>query len=836
MAMRSPTTPAGPPPAQDAHQPHRAPGALIGMVAGAAGLAALNLLVTADVGGPLRALVGFPVAVLLPGALALRATGLDRVTGWTWLLRAVSLSIAGLMAVSLSLALLPGVALSAAGSLVGLDLLVGILAVAAAARGLSWFDEPRAGAEPDGPVAPSTVDPDRTVPTADSSVDSTVDPGPAGRNAAAGDAGRSPRRTGRVATRPREPRRGTVRLAAAALLPGAVAVCLAVAGAARLDAGGSAALTIAALVCAAVAVVPTAAAARRPGGDRIAGAGLYLLGLAVLLATSLRGDGVTGHDIKIEYRVFLDTFNTGSWGPGGANVSYNSCLSITVLPAFLARLLGLAPLDVFAVCFPLLFALVPVAVFQIARRVLPTARALVAGVLFVAFPTFVNDMTMLNRQQVGTLFFAVIVLTLLDERPSRRRSWLLVVLTVGLTVSHYTTTYVAAALLLLAWTLPTAPALLRRRPTVTRTGLGAAGALLVVLAVEWSLLTGTDEVLTTTIREAALAVGSKANVKSEATAYSLVGGSRRLTDQEVLDAYLDGLRTKNAERQTSPAGPHCLPRLLPADVLPDTRAGAVLTGVGVDPGRANSLLRTAAVVLYQGGAAVGAVLFWWLAWRHRRRRAREPDRLVLAALATASLLLLAGTVVAPQLSDDYGPLRLFQQALVVLAAGVVLAVATAFRWLRSVAVDRIVVGIAVGCLLTTSGVLPQLTGGYAPQLNLNNAGSYFRAYYAQTSDLSSSGWIDDNLDHTLVLVADSRDSANLLGLTRVKARTGLAPGVVPVAEPVVVTSADGWSAVATAVAGDRVLRYEFPLDCVAAGRPLLHVEGAHRIYGPVGAG
>ena len=88
------------------------------MVAGAAGLAALNLLVTADVGGPLRALVGFPVAVLLPGALALRATGLDRVTGWTWLSARVRLLIAGLMAVSLAGPAARGRPLGGLGSLV----------------------------------------------------------------------------------------------------------------------------------------------------------------------------------------------------------------------------------------------------------------------------------------------------------------------------------------------------------------------------------------------------------------------------------------------------------------------------------------------------------------------------------------------------------------------------------------------------------------------------------------------------------------------------------------------------------------------------------------------
>ena len=335
-----------------------------------------------------------------------------------------------------------------------------------------------------------------------------------------------------------------------------------------------------------------------------------------------------------------------------------------MLPAFLARLLGLAPLDVFAVCFPLLFALVLVAVFQIARRVLPTAQALVAGVLFVAFLEIsADDMTMLNRQQVGTLFFAVIVTTLLDERPSRRRSWLLVVLTVGLTVvSHYTTTYVAAALLLLAWTLPTAPALLRRRP-LRLPGPGRRGRRAAGRAGRRSgrCSTGTDEVLTTTIREAALVVGSKANVKSEATV-DQPGRRQPAADRPGGRAtYLDGLRT-NAERQTrtSPGRPYRLPNSAGLQACPDTRAGAVLTGVGVDPGRYLLLphrcggplpgrggRRRRAVAACRGGTAGGG---------KEAGPAGPPS-----ALATASLLLLAGTVVAPQLSDDYGPLRRFFQ-------------------------------------------------------------------------------------------------------------------------------------------------------------------------------
>ena len=741
----------------------RAFGTLLGVL----GLIVLNLFVLAGAGGPPRAVLGFPVAVLLPGALALRVIGPDRVTGWTWLVRVVALSTAGLTAIGLVLALLPGAALSAAGSLIGLDLLVGGLAVALAVRHRS---HPGTAAR-------------RTASTAAGTAARTPRPAPtaaAARRAGprAGSSGWPGRGPG-VALRLPAPDRTMAVLAAATLLPGAAGVWLAVAGAVRLDHGGSSATSVAALACAALAVVPAALAVRRPGGERIAGAGLYLLALAVLLVTSLRGNGVTGHDIKIEYRVFLETFTAGSWGPGGDNVSYNSCLSITVLPSVLARLLGLAPLDVFAVCFPLLFAVVPVVVVLIARRLLPPVQALAAGVLFVAFPTFVNDMTMLNRQAIATVFFAVAVLTLLDERPSRRRTGLLAVLAVALTVSHYTTTYVAVGLLLLAWAILAAPRLVRRPPALTRTGLGRVGALLAVLAVGWALISGTAPVVRGTVRDAAAAIGTDATVSSDATSYSLIGGSRKQSDAEALERYLDGLRASTAAEPVVPAGTAVRG---PAD--PGRRAaghhgrhraggpgrparhrqlGATPGGGGALPGRRRDR-RAAAVVAdpvrapSRGVAGPG------------RSGAGRAGRRCPAAAGRHRARPAAVRRVRPAAAVPAGPDRARGRGRGDRGR----AGPPAARRCRGPAA----VAIAIGCLLTTSGLVPQLLGGYSPQLNLNNAGAYYHAYYAQESDLNADSWIDGHLDHGRAVVADSRDSANVRALTGLFPRTGLAPGVV----------------------------------------------------------
>ena len=66
--------------------------------------------------------------------------------------------------------------------------------------------------------------------------------------------------------------------------------------------------------------------------DGMTGATLYLLSLALLLMTSLRGWSVTGHDIQMEYRVFQLTEAQGRWSISAFHNPYNACLSITVLP------------------------------------------------------------------------------------------------------------------------------------------------------------------------------------------------------------------------------------------------------------------------------------------------------------------------------------------------------------------------------------------------------------------------------------------------------------------------------------------------------------------------
>ncbi|MET0492642.1 MAG: hypothetical protein ABW000_05870 [Actinoplanes sp.] len=729
------------------------------------GLVLLNVIVLTGWVPVLRAVIGFPVAVVLPGALALRALRITDRTGWNWLLPAVTLSLAGLLAIGVTLGLMPGAALSPIGCLVALDLLIAVLAVAAV---VSERHRPAA------PAPPVRTDP--------ASVAGTM-----------------------------------------AVLLGAASVIMVVVGAYQLNTGGTWAQTAAGLATAAAALTASVVAGRQ---HRVTAAatGIYLVGLAVLLATSLRGIGVTGHDIKIEYRVLLDTLAGGSWHPGGIFVGYNSCLSITVLPAFLSRLLGLAAIDVYRVCFQLLFATVPVGVFLLARRRLPTGSAVGAAGLFVAFPAFVNDMPMLNRQEIALVFFVVLLGALFDvHSPRWQRAVVFGVAAAGLTVSHYTSTYITAAVLLIGWAMRG----LRSWRTPYRSrrilGLGRAAVSLTLMAVAWAVASGSAGTFAGGLTQAATAVIHRASVSADATRYSLISADGRLlTDDEALTGYVDAIRRADPIPDAPAVDPACVPRLLPSDTLTSTAAGTALSRAGVAPHQLNDVTRGAAVLLFEGGGVVGCAMLWW----RRRREGAE----VLACLAGGSLVLLAVSVVAPQLTDSYGLLRLYQQFLVVLAPLVMLALHPLTK-----RVPAISTAIAVGCLLTTSGLVPQLVGGYVPQLNLNNAGPYFRAYYADEGDLHEATWVRRHLSPGSYLVTDSRDTANLRSMTHLYPQEGLAPGGIPGDAYVGLTTVDENAelAVAVAIVGERVLRYTFPVSCVSAGRKLVHETPQHRVYGPV---
>ena len=210
---------------------------------------------------------------------------------------------------------------------------------------------------------------------------------------------------------------------------------------------------------------------------------LFACALAAEWAFSLRSQEVVGYDISSEIHIAQDTLQTGIWH--AAHNPYAAMLSLTVLPATLARLTGLSPLISFKVLYPVITALLPVSVYLVSERFLSRRYAALAASLIIVQSYFFQLLPELARQEIGLLFFAALVAALLDEPPLRgSRLGLIVLASLGLVVSHYSSTYLAVPLVLTAIVVCV---VLVRRPPIRGLlpALLAAAILLIGGVVVW---------------------------------------------------------------------------------------------------------------------------------------------------------------------------------------------------------------------------------------------------------------------------------------------------------------------------------------------------------------
>src|SRR6266496_6616437 len=181
---------------------------------------------------------------------------------------------------------------------------------------------------------------------------------------------------------------------------------------------------------------------------------IFFIGIASLFTTSLRSWYITGHDIEREFYVFQLTNAHHIWNMAFYQDAYNACLSITILPTILTNLLAIQDMYVYKVIFQILFATSPVIVFFIMRKYTNLVFAFLSAFFFMSFPTFFNDMPMLNRQEIGFIFFGLVLyMMLLPELSLSMRKILFILFALSVVVSHYSTNFVLLVLVTFVYVL-----------------------------------------------------------------------------------------------------------------------------------------------------------------------------------------------------------------------------------------------------------------------------------------------------------------------------------------------------------------------------------------------
>ena len=465
---------------------------------------------------------------------------------------------------------------------------------------------------------------------------------------------------------------------------------------------------------------------------------IFSIGLSVLLMTSLRGWDIVGHDIQREFRVYTLTHLHAYWDIALDRDPYNACLSITILPEVIGRILHVSGLIVFKFILQIIFAACAATIYLLLRQYTSKLGSCVGVVLFICYPTFINDSAMLTRQGVAYFFFALALLAMMRRPLLWQHKVLFLLMALGAILSHYSTAYMFVALFGVAVFGKYMVRFYRRffsknyryeRPTLLSPWY--AGLLFFMTFVWYTQITETSTGLFVTVQK------SLANItnifsddnKSADTSTALFFANNKTT-ANLYQSYLSHANV-SAER----AGSDYLPTLL-SDTLPLTSLGKKAQSIGIDPSFIGFARQNFARILQVLAlAGVGFAVYKYF----KRRPGKLPADMVF--LCVSALVILALLTLLPVVSVNYGILRAFQQSLIFLIIPIVLFLAVLGRRLRPKIKIGLVMTSMVFLFYLFTGVFAQLLGGSSPSFSMNNQGLYYGLYYSPAVDRKAFEWL-----------------------------------------------------------------------------------------------
>lgn len=168
---------------------------------------------------------------------------------------------------------------------------------------------------------------------------------------------------------------------------------------------------------------------------------VLMIALALFFHFSLLSPYLLGWDINYEYYLSKLVETNSLWNPT-IPITYNSALSITLLPVIYAQLMNVDIAWILKIVYPLIYSLVPLGLYETYRKQTSAVIAFLSVFFFMSFTTFFNEMLWLARQQLAVLFIVASILLILNKKiKPLDRNLLLLIFSASLVVSHYGTTY-----------------------------------------------------------------------------------------------------------------------------------------------------------------------------------------------------------------------------------------------------------------------------------------------------------------------------------------------------------------------------------------------------------
>lgn len=175
--------------------------------------------------------------------------------------------------------------------------------------------------------------------------------------------------------------------------------------------------------------------------DNLIPLALFTIAISLLFHTSLISMYPWGTDVYVEYFLSNLVIQRSFWDAANA-FTINGMLSIVILAPIINVICNINLSWLFKIIYPLLFALVPVGLYNIYREQIDNRIAFLSCIFFVTVLSFYTTMLQAARQQLAELYLVLIILAFMSKNiDSVNKSILAIIFGSSLIVSHYGTSY-----------------------------------------------------------------------------------------------------------------------------------------------------------------------------------------------------------------------------------------------------------------------------------------------------------------------------------------------------------------------------------------------------------
>ena len=472
---------------------------------------------------------------------------------------------------------------------------------------------------------------------------------------------------------------------------------------------------------------------------------IYSSAISLLLANSLRSNFLVGWDIYQEFFVFRLTNLHNLWDINTLKDAYNACLSITILPTIIHNLTGITQLTIYRFIYPLVIALVPVAVFLIGTRLTSKKIAYVGAFAFLIQAQFISQLPALLRQGVAFLFFALLIdLLVRYDFAQKYRNLLILVFGTGMILSHYSTTYVALALLLIAKFISILfSKFWPGKEKVSSLSYGVI-AILFFITFLWNfLITDTDGGLIQTLFKVTGNIGKTFSLESKSDMVKSIFYQPSDNATEVMNYSRKSLQTvSNPEDYKG------------YEIFPVSRnIGKPLYITDPIPVYFHILIPW----LFRLSILSGFVFLLLNEFKNRQ----SP---LVISIAFSMFIVTFSVVLLPFLSINYNFERLYQQMLILLAPISAFGFLKLFGVLKRIPITIPVTIILISFIFQSTGLIDDLVYNTNPWMFSNSGETYYR-YFSTQGEISGITWLEKNTKPNSLLYADKYTKLRILAFS-----------------------------------------------------------------------